>query len=51
MANVLGLSFLVAYKLSPENIYSIGLIICIVWGLILMVIQRKIVNSNKSDIS
>ncbi len=51
MANVLGFSFAVAYKFSPEKIYLIDLIISIVWGLLLMVIQRKIVNNNKMDIS
>lgn len=48
-ATILGCSLAIAYKINPENINYIGVLIAIVLWTLVILIQRKIVKKSKAD--
>jgi len=50
-ANVIGISLGIGYRIDPDYINSIGSLLFFVFGTFLILIQRKIVNKNRIDLS
>ncbi|MHC1703916.1 MAG: hypothetical protein AB9846_08410 [Tenuifilaceae bacterium] len=50
-ANVIGISLGIGYRIYPDYINYIGSLLFLVFGTILILIQRKIVNKSRIDLS